>query len=179
LNGQTKEAIQLLEQVVTIQKKISLAEDHPSRLVSQLELARAYRANGQTKEAIQLLEQVVKIEKTSLAEDYPLLRLASQHALAEAYRANGQTKEAIYLLERVVAIQKTSLPDNHPNRLISERALARAVEASKRLEESHPNLPQHVDTEFPPLDLTHSADSAHKVNKKSRKRFSFWQKQRR
>ncbi|KAF1819352.1 uncharacterized protein K489DRAFT_291502, partial [Dissoconium aciculare CBS 342.82] len=63
-------------------------------------------------------------------------RLASQHALAGAYQANGQTKEAIQLLEQVVAIRKTSLAEGHPDRLGSEHSLAKAIEASRRLEES-------------------------------------------
>jgi hypothetical protein len=52
-NGQVKEAIALLEQVVATRKRV-LAEDDPDRLTSQHELARAYRANGQVKEAIAL-----------------------------------------------------------------------------------------------------------------------------
>jgi hypothetical protein len=62
---------------VAIQEK-TLAEDHPSRLASQHELACAYKANGQTKEAISLLEHVVAIWEKTLAEDHPS-RLASQH----------------------------------------------------------------------------------------------------
>ncbi|KAM0145413.1 hypothetical protein ACHAPG_011617, partial [Botrytis cinerea] len=69
-NGQIKEAVALLEQVVKIEE-ITLAEDHPDRLASQHELARTYQANGQIKEAVALLEQVVKIEETTLAEDHP------------------------------------------------------------------------------------------------------------
>jgi tetratricopeptide (TPR) repeat protein len=86
-NGQTKDAIQLLEHVVAIQET-SLAKTHPSRLASQRELARAYHANWQAKEAIQLLEHVVAIQETSLAKSHPD-RLASQRELARAYLANG------------------------------------------------------------------------------------------
>src|SRR6266480_3266558 len=86
-NGQVKEAVSLLEQVVKIREQ-TLAEDHPDRLASQHALAIAYGANGQVKEAVSLLEQVVKIREQTLAEDHPD-RLASQHALAIAYGANG------------------------------------------------------------------------------------------
>src|SRR5204863_424631 len=106
-------------------KKTVLAEDHPSQLVSQHELAMAYHANGQVKEAVQLLEHVVKIKKTVLAEDHPD-QLASQNELARAYQANGQIKEAVQLLEHVVKIEKTTLAEDHPNRLASQHALARA-----------------------------------------------------
>ena len=70
-----------------------IAEDHPSRLASQHELAGAYQANGQVDEAVTLLEHVVKV-KEKLVEDHPS-RLASQHKLAGAYRANGQVDEAV------------------------------------------------------------------------------------
>jgi Tetratricopeptide repeat len=64
------EAVKLLKHVVKIKEK-SLAEDHPSRLASQHELAGAYRANGQVGEAVKLLEYVVKIREKGLAEDHP------------------------------------------------------------------------------------------------------------
>jgi hypothetical protein len=66
-----------------------LAEDHPDRLASQLELARAYLANGQVKDAVRLLEHVVAIEGQVLAEDHPD-RLASQRSLAKAHQAYRQ-----------------------------------------------------------------------------------------
>jgi hypothetical protein len=59
--------------VVTIQER-TLAEDHPSRLASQHELAMAYQSDGQIKKAVALLEQVV--ESRTLQEDNPD-RLAS------------------------------------------------------------------------------------------------------
>jgi hypothetical protein len=60
-----------------------LAQDHPDRLVSQHELARAYQANGQVKEAVQLLEHVF-IVKRVMAEDHPS-RLVSERMLAAFY----------------------------------------------------------------------------------------------
>ncbi|GKU08156.1 unnamed protein product, partial [Fusarium langsethiae] len=103
VDGQIKEAVELLEHVVTI-RETTLAENHPDRLASQHALAGAYRANGQMKEALELLKHVVAVEETMLAENHPD-RLASQHALAGAYRANGQMKEALELLKHVVAVE--------------------------------------------------------------------------
>lgn len=84
--GEHTKAVELLEQIVMIKEAI-LAENHPDRLASQHELARAYKANGQVKQAVELLEQVVKIQETTLAEDHPD-RLASQQALANIYKKN-------------------------------------------------------------------------------------------
>ena len=131
-NGQVKDAVRLLEQVVAIKERV-MAEDHPSRLASQAVLASAYQANGQVKDAVRLLEQVVAIEGRVLAEDH-LERLASQHNLARAYQANGQVKDAVRLLEQVVAIHKRVLAEDHPDRLTSQRSLARAYEAYRQLE---------------------------------------------
>jgi hypothetical protein len=52
-NGQVKEAVALLEQVVEIRKTI-LALDHPDLLASQYELAIAYRANGHVEEVVNI-----------------------------------------------------------------------------------------------------------------------------
>jgi tetratricopeptide (TPR) repeat protein len=49
--GKAKEAVSLLEQVVKIDER-ALAEDHPYRLTSQRNLAKAYQANGQVKKAV-------------------------------------------------------------------------------------------------------------------------------
>lgn len=92
--------------------KMMLAEDSPSRLASQHEIARAYQANGQVKEAIALLETVVDMKEKILAEDHSD-RLTSQHALAGAYQANGQIKQAVILLETIVVIEEQILAEDH------------------------------------------------------------------
>jgi hypothetical protein len=60
----------MLENVVATQENL-LAEDHPSRLASQHELARAYEAYGQVGKAVELLEHVVAIREKVLREDHP------------------------------------------------------------------------------------------------------------
>jgi hypothetical protein len=86
--------VKLLEHVVKI-REATQAEDHPSRLASQHELARAYQANGQVSQAVKLLEHVVKIEEATLAEDHPD-RLASQHALTIVARLNHPPRESFF-----------------------------------------------------------------------------------
>ncbi|KAA6409764.1 MAG: kinesin light chain 1 [Lasallia pustulata] len=140
--GKSKEAVQLLKQVVEIRES-TLAESHPDRLASQHALAIAYEATGQVKEAVKLLEQVVKIEESTLAESHPD-RLASQHALAIAYEANGQVKEAVKLLEQVVKIRESTLAESHPSRLASQHALAIAYGANGQVKEAVKLLEQVV-----------------------------------
>ncbi|SLM40558.1 Tetratricopeptide-like helical domain [Lasallia pustulata] len=151
--GKSKEAVQLLKQVVEIRESM-LAESHPDRLASQHALAGAYEANGQVKEAVKLLEQVVKIEESTLAESHPD-RLASQHALAGAYEANGQVKEAVKLLEQVVKIEESTLAESHPSRLASQHALAGAYEANGQVKEAVKLLEQVVKIEESTLAESH------------------------
>ncbi|KAM5361080.1 hypothetical protein ACJA88_014599 [Fusarium oxysporum] len=140
VDGRVAEAVELLKHVVAVEEA-TLAENHPSRLASQHELARAYRANGQIEEAVELLEYVVAIQETTMAENHPS-RLASQHALARAYQANGQIEEAVKLLEHVV-IQEMVLAENHPSRLASQHALAGAYRANGQIAEAV-ELLEHV-----------------------------------
>ncbi|GKZ98251.1 hypothetical protein AnigIFM59636_002484 [Aspergillus niger] len=55
VDGRIKEAVLWLQESCTWRDR-GLAQNHPSRLTSQHELARAYQANGQVKEAVKLLE---------------------------------------------------------------------------------------------------------------------------
>nr|POF14119.1 nephrocystin-3 [Quercus suber] len=134
VNGQVKEAVQLLEHVVAIEARV-LAEDHPDRLASQNALARAYLANGQVKKAVELLQHVVAIQAQVLTEDHPF-RLVSQYALAWAYEADRQDKEAMQLLEHVVAIEARVLAEDHPDRLASQQALALAYQTNGQFKEA-------------------------------------------
>ncbi|KAG7413045.1 Nephrocystin-3 [Fusarium oxysporum f. sp. rapae] len=127
--------------LVTVEEK-TLAENHPSRLASEQELAIAYQVNGHIAKAVELLEHVVKVQETTLAENHPS-RLASQHALAGAYEANGQITEAVELLEHVVAVEATTLVENHPSRLASQHVLARAYQVNGHIEKAV-ELLEHV-----------------------------------
>ncbi|KAI8656304.1 NB-ARC domain-containing protein [Fusarium sp. Ph1] len=133
-DGRTREAVDLLEYVVSIREK-TLAENHPDRLASQHNLARAYQANGQIEKAVDLLEHVVSINEKTLAENHPD-RLASQNNLARAYQANGQIDKAADLLEHVVSINEKTLAESHPDRLTSQHNLAGAYQANGQIDKA-------------------------------------------
>ncbi|KAK3082001.1 hypothetical protein LTS18_008716 [Coniosporium uncinatum] len=80
VDGRMREAVSWLQESYEWRKR-KLDEDDPDLLLSQHELAIAYRANGQVKQIVELLERVVAIREEVLAEDHPH-RLASQHVLA-------------------------------------------------------------------------------------------------
>lgn len=60
----------LLEQVVKIREQI-LAEDHPSRLASQHQLAIFHWQLGHQNTSIQLMQRVVDIQQQVLDEQHP------------------------------------------------------------------------------------------------------------
>ncbi|PKK46792.1 hypothetical protein CI102_8668, partial [Trichoderma harzianum] len=64
-NGQTGEAIALLERVVKIWEPI-LTHYHPSRLLSQRDLADLYKANGQVEEAAALMAKIPEVTPDNL-----------------------------------------------------------------------------------------------------------------
>ena len=136
--GNYEKAVELFEYIVNARQK--LAEDDPSLLSSQRQLAHAYRRNGQAKEAVELLKHMVKVQE-KLAEDHPS-RLASQHELASAYRANGQIDEAVEMLEHVVKLQE-KLAEDHPSRLTSQHELASAYLLNGQIDDAI-KLLEHV-----------------------------------
>ncbi|KAI9688258.1 MAG: hypothetical protein M1822_001764 [Bathelium mastoideum] len=142
VDGRVREAVTWLEECHRLRKD-NLKEDHPDRLVSQHELAGAYKADGQVRKAVVLLEQVVAIEEKILAQKHPS-RLASQHELARAYEADGQVRKAVVLLEQVVAIEEKILAQEHPSRLTSQHELARAYEADGQVRKAVVLLEQVV-----------------------------------
>ena len=123
-DGESKEAVLVLEQLNEAQTQTLAAED-PKVLQSQRELARAYLEVDDTTKAIEMLEQVLHTPSKSLSpEDESLL--SSQHELASAYMKIGNTNKALPLLEQIVEIRTKKLRSEHPNRLTSQHELARA-----------------------------------------------------
>ncbi|KAF4167438.1 hypothetical protein CNMCM6936_005054 [Aspergillus lentulus] len=145
LDGRVTEAVRYLEEHYDWHKR-QFDESHPSRLVSQHELAGAYQANGQIAQAVDLLEHVVMVEGKTLAEEDPD-RLASQHALGRAYQANGQIALAVDLLKHVVKVKERTFTKEHPSQLASllasQHALAHAYRANGQITQAV-ELLEHV-----------------------------------
>ena len=77
-DGQAREAVGYFEEVSIWNR--CYPDEHPSRLESQHELARAYLSNVQIKQVVELLEHVVAVEERTLDKEDPD-RLESQHKL--------------------------------------------------------------------------------------------------
>ncbi|KAI1170462.1 hypothetical protein F4777DRAFT_583864 [Nemania sp. FL0916] len=146
-----EEALELIENVVTIQRK-TLAEDHHDRLVYEHELARVYLSAGRIGESIKLLKNIVNIEKKTLAEDSHS-RIASQHELARAYLEAQRVEEAIELLENIVVIRNKTLPEDDHARLSSQHVLGEAYLEAHRIREAI-ELFEHVVAVEKGLDMS-------------------------
>ncbi|KAJ5151400.1 uncharacterized protein N7482_010652 [Penicillium canariense] len=151
--GRAKEAVNLFRDVCAWSQSHH-DEEHPSRLASQHELARAYQSNGQIKQAVELLEHVVAVRERTLDEEHPS-RLVSQHVLAGAYQSNGQIKQAVELLEHVVAVRERTLDEEHPSRLASQHELARAYQSNGKIKQAVELLEHVVAVQERTLDEEH------------------------
>ncbi|KAJ5186125.1 hypothetical protein N7491_006004 [Penicillium cf. griseofulvum] len=152
-DGRAKEAVTFFGKVC-VWKGSHYDEEHPSRLASQHELAKAYKSNGQIKQAVELLEYVVAVRERTLDEEHPD-RLASQHTLAGAYESNGQIKQAVELLEHVVAVRERTLNEEHPSRLASQHELARSYESNGQMKQAVELLEHVVAVQERTLDEDH------------------------
>jgi tetratricopeptide (TPR) repeat protein len=114
------QAVTLLEDVVST--RTTLAEDHPSRLDSQLVLARTYLGLGRTSEAVEISEHVVRLGREGLTDEHHSRYL---HQLAKAYLEDGRVSQAIRIFEHVIQMQ-VKLAVDHPDRPVFQHNLAQA-----------------------------------------------------
>ncbi|KAJ3335743.1 hypothetical protein HDU93_004571 [Gonapodya sp. JEL0774] len=143
VDGRVREAVQWLERCESGRRDVLiLAEDHPSLLTTQNDLAWAYLSDGQVKKAVQLYERVLVTWETTLAGDHPSL-LTTQNNLAGAYLSDGQVKKAVQLYERVLAVCERILAEDHPDRLGTQNNLAVAYLSDGQVKRAV-QLLQHV-----------------------------------
>ncbi|KAI2611804.1 hypothetical protein GGR54DRAFT_643255 [Hypoxylon sp. NC1633] len=131
-DGQTKEAIRLLEHVAAVRRGLDEDTD-PEFLATQHELARAYLNDGRVEVAIELYERVMSVNSRTLKDTD--LGYNTKYLLALAYMDAGRLKDTIELLEDVVEVQKM-FPNTHHGRLISEYELARAYLGDGQLDKA-------------------------------------------
>lgn len=131
--GETQEAIELLENVVDSEKR-DLPADSPEQLAPQRALAIAYLENGQIEKATLRLEQLAQIEAMTL-DGHPST-LTTQTWLAHAYSQGGRVSDAIAIYERVCNTQRLVLGEQHPDLLSSQHSLAEAYLDADRTTEA-------------------------------------------
>ena len=102
-----------------------LGADHPDTLISQNNLANAYRVAGQFARALPLSERTVAAQTARLGTDHPDT-ITSRNTLANVYRDTGRNDRAIPMLERTLAAGTVKLGLDHPRVLITRSILASA-----------------------------------------------------
>lgn len=142
------QAIDIFEHVLHIREE-KLAADHPDRLASQHELARAYLEDGRMAEAINSFEYVVRMKSKLRANHRE--RLISQHELARAYWLDQRLAEADDLMSYVVDVRQRTLREDHPERIGSEEGLAMIRE--------DPRNPAGVSKVFTASDIRQDGDT--------------------
>ena len=142
---------ELFEAMVEIRS--AMDSNHPARIASEHELAKADFKTGQHEEAIRLLEKVIKIERATNPKHHNCL--VSEHGLAVAYFQSGQQKEAIKLLRKVVQIRSSTLNPEHPDRLASEHMLGLLYFHNEQHEQAIKLLENVVQTRSSILDPKH------------------------
>ncbi|CAL5870085.1 uncharacterized protein PFLUO_LOCUS4319 [Penicillium psychrofluorescens] len=137
MDSRTREAVGYFESHSRWTESHLDDEEHPDRLSSQHNLARAY-AHGddrQTKKAVEMLQHVVAVRERTLGEEHHN-RLASEHELASAYLDDGQVEPAVKLLQHVVTVKEKTHDEEDPDRLASEHELARAYRINGQIEQA-------------------------------------------
>jgi len=139
-SGQIKEAIDLLTQIVEVEKSTH-KEEHPMLFRVQANLAGAYLDNGQVREAIEVLTHILNTRKNIFEDDPDILQ--AQGNLAMAYLDINHTKEAVQLLTHIVDVKKGIYGEGHPALLLSQHNLAAAYREDGRIQDAI-ELFQHV-----------------------------------
>ncbi|KAH8834505.1 hypothetical protein DL96DRAFT_495898 [Flagelloscypha sp. PMI_526] len=120
--GQHRNALELQEQVLKLQKRI-LGEEHPDTLRSMHNLALTYSHLGQHRDALELQEQALKPRNRILGEEHSDT-LTSMNNLANIYSDLGRHNNALELREQVLKLRRRILGEEHPHTLTSMNNLA-------------------------------------------------------
>ncbi|MCA9070341.1 MAG: tetratricopeptide repeat protein, partial [Planctomycetaceae bacterium] len=132
----------------------NLPPNHPDTLISQNNLAMAYRSAGRLTEAIPLMEQTLKATEEKLGPDHPNT-LTGQNNLALVFESAGRLDEALSLYEQTLKVTKEKLGLDHPHTFTSEINLANAYTRMGRLTEALPLYEQTLKAQKEKLPPNH------------------------
>jgi tetratricopeptide (TPR) repeat protein len=134
--GEPALAIRQLTRALEL-RSAELGADHPDTLLTQNNLALAYRDDGQWDRAIPLFERTLRVETARLGADHPST-LLTQNDLALTYRDSGQVDRAIALFEPTLAARAARLGADHPDTLLTQQNLAMAYREAGRWDRAIP-----------------------------------------
>ena len=140
-DGRYDEAARYYEEAVREETRL-LGAEHPSTLVSMVNLARTYRNQGQWKEAEKLNVQVIETSTILLGAEHPDT-LTSMDNLASTFWNQGRWKEAEELNLQVIETRKQVLGPEHPDTLNSMDNLSMTYKSQGQWKEAE-ELNAHV-----------------------------------
>jgi tetratricopeptide (TPR) repeat protein len=120
--GEAKIATEQVQTARTIYLKL-LGPDHPSTLVSTLDLAGCYSGLGRHADALKLGEETLARMRAKLGPEDPRT-LASMNNLALSYSAVGRHADALKINEETLALRKARLGPEDPRTLGTMNNLA-------------------------------------------------------
>jgi serine/threonine protein kinase len=132
--GEPALAIRQLTRALEL-RTAKLGADHPDTLLTQNDLALAYRDAGRWNRAIPLFERTLEVETARLGADHPRT-LLTQNNLALTYRDSGQVDRAIALFEPTLAARTAKLGADHPDTLLTQQNLAMAYREAGRWDQA-------------------------------------------
>ena len=162
LGDDAAQAVEFGESLAADSARI-LGEGHPDTLMSQHNLAVAYRTAGRCGDAVALLERTLADRAQVLGMDHPAT-LVSRGTLASAHLDSGRPDKAVPLFEEVLATRVRVFGDGHPATLVSRHNLASAYRVAGRLGEAVPLLEQVLVARVRVLGEEHPATLASRNN---------------
>jgi tetratricopeptide (TPR) repeat protein len=131
--GRRQEALELLEEVLAIRRRVS-GPEHPDTLWVMYDLAISYDEAGRRDEALKLREEVLALRRKVLGPQH-YNTLWAMHALANSYDEAGRRDEALKLREEVLAFRQRINGPTHPDTVAAIGNLATSYdEAGRRAE---------------------------------------------
>ncbi|MCL6505041.1 MAG: tetratricopeptide repeat protein [Pirellulales bacterium] len=142
--GEHALAITVFERALATRRD-KLGPDHPHTLMSNNNLASAYKAAGRLDQALPLFEQTLALRKARLGPDHPDT-LGSINNLATAYQAAGRLDEARLLYEQAATgMEQRRFPHAQASRIIPNTIVAcEAAGQLARAEAWQGKWPAHV-----------------------------------
>ncbi|MCJ1349153.1 hypothetical protein MMC31_007389 [Peltigera leucophlebia] len=141
--GLYKEAMQLLQQILEVRKRL-LGDEHPNTLKVMSNLAKSFIKLGRYQEAMPLYTQTLELRKRVLGDEHPDT-LWSMNNLAASYSHLGQYQEAMPLYIQTLKLQKRILGDEHPDTLWSMSGLATSYTNLGQYQEAMPLYTQTLE----------------------------------
>ncbi|CAK9049129.1 Kinesin light chain 4 (KLC 4) (Kinesin-like protein 8), partial [Durusdinium trenchii] len=126
--GEYDTALAQFEDILLVQRKQQLAENHPDVLTTRSMIAAVLHFKGEYDAALAQFEEVLAVEAQQLGENHPRV-LTTRNAIAQLLQSKGEYDAALAQFEEVLALRKQQLGENHPDVLNTRFAIAQVLQS--------------------------------------------------